>query len=166
MTQALPWTDCKVAFDLDNEEALFHASDAGTLKLPAGWSLDGTDGSGARRVVLFRIDVLPTIADGEAVAAILAEINKPAPVARVFEVTGAGFDGGTDETDDRVYWVLADSSEQVAEAIKDCGALIGESIAEEDCEIDFDLTRPGQAMALGTKLLEWASIERNKNRAA
>jgi hypothetical protein len=33
---------------------------------------------------------------------------------KVFEVTLAGFDGGTDVTDDRVKWVVATSPEQIA----------------------------------------------------
>jgi len=92
---------------------------------------------------------------------------KHAPRSHVWEVTAAGFDGGTDDTDDRVYWVRADSEQQVAEVIADTGAKLHDElpIGHADNDIDFDLTQPGQAMQFGTKLLEWASHERNKNRA-
>ncbi len=65
------WSDCKVAFDCD-EEALWVAWDAGKLQLPAGWSLNETDASGARCVAIFRVEVLPTYADGKVVQEVIA----------------------------------------------------------------------------------------------
>lgn len=43
---------------------------------------------------------------------------------RGYEVTAAGFDGGTDATDDRVFWVAADTEVEVAQAIKGTGATL------------------------------------------
>lgn len=54
--RALPWDDCKVAFGCDDDGALWRADKHGKLKLPHGWKLDGTDGSGARSVVIFRVE--------------------------------------------------------------------------------------------------------------
>lgn len=64
-----PWSDLKVAFPIGDDDALWAASDAGRLTLPAGWELCETDGAGARNVAIFRVDGVPTIADGEAVLA-------------------------------------------------------------------------------------------------
>lgn len=66
----MPWGDLKVAFDLDNDEALWAAHDAKSLTLPDGWRLVETDCSGARCVAIFRVEgVLPTVIDGEEVRA-------------------------------------------------------------------------------------------------
>jgi len=62
-----PWSDCKVAFGVEDDEAVWNAD----LSLPAGWELNETDCSGARCVAVFRVDGVPNIADGEAVAAML-----------------------------------------------------------------------------------------------
>ncbi len=70
----VPWSDCKVAFGCDDEDAVWMASDCGRLSLPPGWSLTETDCSGARCVVIFRVEGLPTKAAGRAVAAALASI--------------------------------------------------------------------------------------------
>ncbi|WP_087866208.1 hypothetical protein [Comamonas thiooxydans] len=40
------------------------------------------------------------------------------PALRIFEVLLAGFNGGTDETDDKVLWVAAPSEQHVHDAIK------------------------------------------------
>jgi hypothetical protein len=41
---------------------------------------------------------------------------------QAFEITASGFDGGTDETDDRVLWVMAPTQEEVTLAIEDLDA--------------------------------------------
>ena len=74
----------------------------------------------------------------------------------VFEVTGAGFDGGTDETDDRVLWVVADNERQVIDAIADCGAAFCGEI-HEDCKANVDFELPRQIRDLQVKLLGWTS---------
>ncbi len=66
--RALPWDDMKVAFGFDgNEQRLCAAHDRGDLPLPAGWTLAETDCAGARMVVVFRVEIVPTIADAYAV---------------------------------------------------------------------------------------------------
>lgn len=65
--EVMPWTDCKVAFGVDDESKLWRAHDAGKLKLPNGWELVETDCSGARCVAVFRVAGIPKIADGEKV---------------------------------------------------------------------------------------------------
>ena len=64
-----PWDDCKVAFSIDNADAFDqwwddpkHAED-----LPHGWSVVEIDSSGARYVVVFQIEGMPTKADGQKV---------------------------------------------------------------------------------------------------
>lgn len=81
---------------------------------------------------------------------------------KTFEVTAAGFDASTDETDDRVYWVKAAYHEEVIAAIQDTGATYHDTI---DTETDIDFTLPRDRMMLASALLKWASVERNKNRA-
>lgn len=67
MAQA-PWSDCKVAFGVDNPERLWRAVESGKAELPPGWELDETDCSGARCVAVFRVDGVPTVEDGRSVA--------------------------------------------------------------------------------------------------
>lgn len=73
-----PWSDLKVAFDVENEDALWAAWDAGSLTLPSGWSLNETDCSFARCVAVFRVDHAPTIAEGKAVADTIKRLDREA----------------------------------------------------------------------------------------
>jgi hypothetical protein len=70
----LPWSDCKVAFDVNcNEELLWDAflpRKAG-FALPIGWSISETNCIGARQVIVFRVTVPPTITDGNSVRQML-----------------------------------------------------------------------------------------------
>lgn len=66
-----PWSDLKVAFDLEDDDALWVAYDADELALPDGWELCETDCSGARSVAVFRVDHAPSIAEGGLVVAAL-----------------------------------------------------------------------------------------------
>lgn len=72
----------------------------------------------------------------------------------IFELTAAGFDGGTDETDDLVFWVEASSEEEVAAVAVNTGAqyqrLQGVTVPAQ--AVDYRL--PGDAEALRGKLLE------------
>jgi hypothetical protein len=88
---------------------------------------------------------------------------------KVFEVTAAGFDGGSDDTDDLLYWVAARTEEEVQAAIEDTGACfrgnVGFSAAVDvtrDVDVDFKL--PGQSMQFASALLEKASAARNDRR--
>jgi hypothetical protein len=72
--QQLPWNDCKVAFGIEYENPVWRLSDDGSL-LPHGWNLEETDGSGARWVAIFRVETVPTAADGEKVLSALREIG-------------------------------------------------------------------------------------------
>jgi len=46
------------------------------------------------------------------------------PTPKIFEVTACGFDGSTNKTDDRVFWVLAESREAGGRAISGTGAAV------------------------------------------
>jgi hypothetical protein len=81
----------------------------------------------------------------------------------VFEITAAGFNGGSDETDDLVIWVSALSPAIVKSAIADTGATFCGPVDGNPIE-DADFELPSQAGQLATRLLELASAERNRNR--
>ena len=70
-----PWDDCKVAFSVNNGDTVWHANDNGRLRLPKGWSLNGTDCSGARCVAIFRVEGIPQSTDGEAVRDLLLKLR-------------------------------------------------------------------------------------------
>lgn len=74
-----PWDDCKVAYGIDDQEQIWRQYGKRPLQLPAGWSLDETDGSGARLVVVFRVEGVPTSADGKAVKTLLRRIRAICP---------------------------------------------------------------------------------------
>lgn len=74
----LPWDDCKVAFGIEDGDAVWDVcgGNGKHADLPAGWSLNETDGSGARLVVVFRVEgVAPTAEDGAKVLAFLQRIG-------------------------------------------------------------------------------------------
>lgn len=85
------------------------------------------------------------------------------PTWKCYEVTAAGFDASTDETDDCVFWVKAESEMHVIYAIKDTGANYCGEIPSS-CLSDVDFTLPSQEMQFSSALLEKASLERNRNR--
>lgn len=64
----------------------------------------------------------------------------------VYEITAAGFDGPTDASDDLVYWVGAQSAEDVHVAIKGTGAMFHQPVLCGDLDIDFHLPRDLHAM--------------------
>lgn len=67
------WSDLKVAFDADDTDAVWNApADA----WPDGWALNESDGSGARNVVIFRVDHLPTSDETRAVAAGIGKLDQ------------------------------------------------------------------------------------------
>lgn len=76
-----PWDDCKVAFGVDDDAGLWRWSEKAAPKasLPTGWAFDGTDGSGARLVAIFRVDGIPAASDGNRVLAFLRRIRAIAP---------------------------------------------------------------------------------------
>lgn len=85
----------------------------------------------------------------------------------IYEITAAGFDGSTDETDDRVLWIAARNEHDVLFAIANTGAVfrckLPDNMHIHTCEIDYSL--PEQSLNLQEDLLQYASDERNKNRA-
>jgi hypothetical protein len=83
---------------------------------------------------------------------------------RVFEVTAAGFDASTDDTDDSVFWVSSPSEAEVMTAIADTGAAYcGETTGMCDAsDVDFEL--PKQNMQFSSALLKIASDVRNSTR--
>ncbi len=77
----MPWGDCKVCFDFDGDLELedrlweaFWPTETAAHKLPDGWSLNETDGTGARLVVVFRVEGELRRKDGEVVARLLRSI--------------------------------------------------------------------------------------------
>lgn len=71
--EEFPWGDCKVVFDIEDDDSLWE--DHPHIDWPRGWSLCETDGTGARLVAVFRVEVLPTIADGQRVLDLLRPYN-------------------------------------------------------------------------------------------
>jgi len=79
------WDDCKVVFGIDDDEAvmsLFYSGPYGgaskhakKLGLPAGWTLNEVDGTGARWVAVFRVDGVPTARDGKRVIEVLKRLG-------------------------------------------------------------------------------------------
>ena len=79
-TQEMPWSDLKVAFDIDDEDGLWDLVDhRGTAEgqLPDGWSLDETDSSGAWTVAIFRVEGPLSEQDGIKVAELLQRFRWP-----------------------------------------------------------------------------------------
>lgn len=73
----LPWSDCKVAYGIEDDGPLWRWHDRHNYKppLPTGWSICETDASGARLVVVFRVEGELRQEDGEKVAAILRKLR-------------------------------------------------------------------------------------------
>lgn len=57
-----------------------------------------------------------------------------------FEIIAAGFNGGTDETDDHILWVEAETEAQVQDAIADTGATyVHLDTCLRSLELDYEL---------------------------
>lgn len=74
-----PWDDCKIAFGIDkddpfDDETIFENLCAGR-GLPRGWVLDTVEATGARRVAVFRVAVMPTTYAGKRVRSTLRSIG-------------------------------------------------------------------------------------------
>jgi len=74
----MPWSDCKVAFGVDDNDAferwMEHTNWAEGL-LPEGWSICEKDWSGARAVVVCRVEGLPDPRDGQIVKELLEQAS-------------------------------------------------------------------------------------------
>lgn len=72
-----PWDDCKVAFGVKVLRPWFDLLEKPNYKarLPEGWTLAECDGAGARWVLLFRVEGVPMVRDGQAVRALLDELD-------------------------------------------------------------------------------------------
>ena len=80
--------------------------------------------------------------------------SEPEPrfgIQLAYEVLAAGFDGGSDATDDRVFWVTAHSCADVELAIHGTGAEVSGQIDTGDLDSDFSL--PQDAYGLRAALL-------------
>lgn len=64
---SIPWSDCKVSFPINDDDALWMRADVNMLNLPYGWELVETDGSGGRIVAIFRVSNDLTIDSGNKV---------------------------------------------------------------------------------------------------
>lgn len=76
---------------------------------------------------------------------------RPMPPSQWWEVTGFGYDGATDATDDRVFWVLAECEAQVQEVVTATGAQY-QRLTFTPATADFAL--PGDSDALRQRLLQ------------
>lgn len=77
MDTALPWDDCQVAFSFDGDSLGFWAvcdEQHPEFRFPFGWEPNATDTSGARCVVVFRVEGPPSLAAGQGVRATLDKI--------------------------------------------------------------------------------------------
>lgn len=83
----------------------------------------------------------------------------------IYEITGAGFDAATDDTDQLVFWVEADGPELAQQIAEDCGAKFWGQIEPTMATACIDYVLPRQALALQEALLQCASDFRNRNRA-
>ncbi|PXX95856.1 hypothetical protein [Halomonas sp. LBP4] len=83
----------------------------------------------------------------------------------LYEVTLPGFDGGTDETDDLVLWMVLSDEEAAAIKRMCCWApnAFGKmpGIELDAAGIDFDTRKPGQLDALKARLSP-ARLERDR----
>jgi len=82
---SLPWCDCKVAFDIYDEDSVWAALSKCERKgkrlryaLPRGWEMVETSGQGARAVAIFQVAGYLWKDDGEKVRAILDKIDAAA----------------------------------------------------------------------------------------
>lgn len=81
--QAVPaWDCCRIAFhtNIIDMDRVWKRLRAGLFQFPPGWTLTGTDCSGARStVVIFDVDIFPTQADARAVRRELSKIREYKP---------------------------------------------------------------------------------------
>lgn len=80
-----------------------------------------------------------------------------------FEITAAGFNGATSDTDELVYWVAAPSITAIQSAIADTGAKFCGYV--EACHADIDFTLPQDTLRMQEALLTHASDARNAGRS-
>lgn len=73
----VPWDGCKVAFGIENPDRLWKWHDKHNYKppLPEGWSIDGTDSTGARVVAIFRVKGELLAKDGKTVKSLLRKLR-------------------------------------------------------------------------------------------
>jgi hypothetical protein len=72
---------------------------------------------------------------------------------KIFEVTAQSFDASSDETDDRVFWVKAESESEVLAEINGTGAQFCKEI---DVGSDVDFILPSDAGKLRNALMAFA----------
>lgn len=65
----------------------------------------------------------------------------------IFELVVYGFDGSSDETDDRVLWVEAEDKANVLAAVDGLSVQVTQAVALREASADFDLSA-GEAQAL------------------
>jgi len=58
-----PWDDCKVAFEVDNPE-IYDKICYGHPGFPKGWEPIELNGEGTNWFIIFRVEGMPTMADG------------------------------------------------------------------------------------------------------
>jgi hypothetical protein len=82
-------------------------------------------------------------------------------VRQLFDVTAIGFDGDTDETDDRVLWVRARSLEHLQQALEGVPYQsitdLPDDLKVNESDIDFDLRVPDDGAKLAETLRNFAA---------
>lgn len=74
----------------------------------------------------------------------------------IFEITAAGFDATTDDTDHLVLWIEAPSPESVKEVLDDMGATFS---GEVKVDADVDFTLPGDRYRLRARLKFFKAVQ-------
>lgn len=69
----LPWSNCKIAFDIDDEDVWSHLDED---KLPEGWEASESYSSPIACMLIFDVDVLPTVEDARKVKSLLRSATK------------------------------------------------------------------------------------------
>jgi hypothetical protein len=71
------WDDCKVAFGVGDGGAIWNKFEKPLWRdrLPAGWIPNEANGAGARWVLVFRVERVPTVEDGRAVSRLLKRME-------------------------------------------------------------------------------------------
>ena len=82
----------------------------------------------------------------------------------MFEVTGPGYNGDTDQTDARVFWVLAPDAKAVLRITKEVPntTTVAMSRSADDCVTEIDFVLPREEMRLLTKLIRLELLEERR----
>jgi hypothetical protein len=141
-----PWDDCKVAFGVEDEDAIpTRGARPRALRLPRGWELDSIVISGAAGyVVLFRVEGVPSAADGAAVAAALVRVgaNPAAGPARLARVVRDGAEYATVDGAIRLFRIARGSAWKATRVAGPAGNTV--AVCRTLRELRITLARDGE----------------------